>query len=289
MTAQPKKRCCLLIAIICILVNGFLCRLFANEGAKEPVRYSHDFDQLTNKDNNTSRPAIRDLLSDNTPGNNAIYFGGGSHSNKGLAHQFMEQLTYNIVKDIPSIDDITPANPYEGKECLLSEIYQYSMFEGEIRENNYIKRRLAAGAAIDSTMIFLEKTEVYHSLKHLEQTLSKYLIIEMGKMAASEKAMIYLPGERPTTKEKEKMLYNVSLSTLFYSSTDTFKGYYSMVLNCRYLETQTSTLYDFGKQELKFRVKNASLDRYLASNIDFTVIHDNENVDTFILRMLFNY
>ena len=289
MTTQPKKKCCLLVAIICIFLNGFFCRLFANEGERVSTRHSQDTDQLTNTDKNNSRPAIRDLLSDNMPGNNTIYFGGGNQIQKSLAHQFMEQLTYNIVKDIPSIEDITPNNPYEGKDSSLSEIYQYSMFEGEIRENNYIKKRLAAGAAIDSAMIFLEKTEALHFLRHVEQTLAKYCVIELGKTAANEKAMIYLPGERPTSKEKEKMLYNISLSTLFYSSTDTFKGYYSMALNCRYLGTQTSTLYDFGKQELKFRVKNASLDKYLASNIDFTVIHDNENVDTFILRMLFNY
>ncbi|MBU0995419.1 MAG: hypothetical protein KJ737_23225 [Proteobacteria bacterium] len=288
----PKNNFFSIITILLIVFQSFIFNKssLANTSIKNGTPKPDDPNQPFMPEGEVGNTySLKALLSDNITEENTIYFRGNYREGDGITHQFMEQLTYNILKNITSVDDIDPSNPYRGRECLLSEIYQYAMFEGEIRENNYIKRRLATGAVIDSAMILFEKTDAYKHLKKFEQTLSKYFIIEFRRDIASEKAMFYLPGKRPSSKAKDKTLYNVSLSTLFYSSTDSFKGYYSLELNCHYLGTQTSTLYDFGKNELKFRVKNKSLDMYLSSNIDFTAIHDNDGVDTFLLRMLFNY
>lgn len=271
----------ILLVVLCVPLSSFSIENSNTSNA--------DPDNFKDTSQNDGYTPIRDLLSDKSLSDNKIYIRGGNKEGKGVVNQFVENITMDLLEDITEFDSMESMNYYMGHDSLIAEINQYKMFNGEIREVNYIKRRMATGAVLNSAMKYFETTPIYNDLKSFEESISKYFIIEYRKGISDNQGALYLPGALTPEKQTKDNLYKISLSTLFYSSTDSFKGYYSLEFKFSYLGTETSTLYDFGKNEFKFRLKNDNLNSYLSSNWDFTVIHSDTDTTTFLLKMLFNY
>lgn len=253
--------------------------------------FSADHNPDVNPDlQESSYTPIRSLLSDQNASDRTIYIRGGRTDGNSVANQFIENITMDLLDDITNLNSIESTRYYNVSESFVTEINQYAMFDGEIREVNYIRRRKATGAVLNSVIDYFSTTPLYHNLKSVEDTISKYFFIEYSRGISSTKGSLYLPGQALPSKQNNDQLYKITLSTLFYSSTDTYKGYYSVELKFNYMLTEACTLYDFGKNEVKFRLKNEQLNRYLSSNWDFTAIHNNdEATTTFVLKMLLNY
>jgi len=207
---------------------------------------------------------------------------------QGFEYQFVESFLNKISNDYDwqFIASISGSQYYD--EPQMYETEQFAIFNGELKDINYIKRNIVFRAACSTFNDIFEQSLLGKKIIKIEQKISRNLTIEYIKGVSTDKASFYLPGQLPSKTIREEKSYKVSLSPIFYMDTNSLSVHSAIKFkfDSVFHDTLTEAVYDFRDQELACSIGSRELNDYIGAKLSLGFIYEKYNATSSMIMKL---
>lgn len=220
--------------------------------------------------------SVQVLLPDKDYSENIIHF--GDVRGKGAGHHLVKALTKRLFEDKSWLTAYNESHLFHRSYDYLPDVYDFSLYKGEVRDVNYIKRDIAIRVVSDAIAETFEDTPLGEKIKRVEEAISKFLVTEYSKATSEKEARLYVPGQQMSEKMEGEKDYAITFSPLFDLDSDSLKGDISFNLNIYYYGTIADTVYGLKSRELNLNMTNEELNKYVGVDFGlFCTYSDSEN------------
>lgn len=211
---------------------------------------------------------VWNLLPDRDYSEKLIHF--GDVRGRGAGSHLIRALSKKLFENKAWLTTYNESHLFYRSYDYLPDVYDFSIYKGEVRDINYIRRDIAIRTVSEALAETFEKTPLGEKVKRIEEDISRFFITEYSKSRNEKEARLYLPGRSVSEKIKGEKEYSVMFSPLFDIDSESLDGEISFDLSAYYHSTLAKMIYNTDTRELTLDVTNDSLNKYMGIEFGFS-------------------
>jgi len=205
-----------------------------------------------------------------------IILSGNYVPSSGIVFRYLNVFANELAEDNSSIwNNESRFQDNTRRPLQANWMYSYVILNGEKKQVRDIMSEQAMAAGCRAFAGVFNTTRLGKKIKKIEQKISKYFVVEFSKNKSDEIATFYAPGELDLSERKADKEYAVSLSSSFYTDTDSINGDYSLELDAFYHDYRLFTEYNVSSKKTKFLVENSALNSLLGASASLSMVKEN--------------
>jgi hypothetical protein len=186
---------------------------------------------------------------------------------KGIVDTLIESFTKNLLRNKTVLmynDEYGDAADHTGLGNAHFEIYN-----NRIEDIPSIKRDIMTRSLVDSIKDTFYQTSIGKKIKHLEENIARYFIIEYSKTDSEDKARFYALGDLSVEQMKRKKEYKISLSASLYPKPNSLKEDFSLGLRGNYHDTKMNVFYNIPKEGFGLNLGTGKIKSLFGTKLNF--------------------